>query len=221
MDLVVKITKRLPAFVLEADFKVPLGKILIISGPSGSGKTTLLRLLAGLEQPDKGIIHFGKKVFVDTFSDIFLPPKARDLALVFQEGVLFPHLSLEKNISLIAKDKRLIEKYLKALGIWHLRKRKPLQVSGGEKQRAALAQALARIPSLLLLDEPFSALDEKTKLHVLKILKKFQCENATTMILVTHQYEDAKELSNSCFKLKPIDTQIDSSNTKIKRFILD
>ncbi len=220
MDLMVKVVKRLPAFILEADFRLPLGKTLVLSGPSGSGKTTLLRLLAGLEQPDKGLIRFGKEVFVDTSSEIFLRPRNRNLAFVFQEGVLFPHLSLEGNVALTAKDKNLVDEYLKALGIWDIRKRKPLQVSGGERQRAALAQALARIPPLLLLDEPFSALDEDTKSRVLSLLKRYQHKHTTTLIVVTHQHEDARGLSNSCIRLNPIDIYIDSFGMMAKRFIL-
>ncbi|OAQ21337.1 ATP-binding cassette domain-containing protein [Thermosulfurimonas dismutans] len=195
MELRVKVQKRLPAFVLEADFSLPLGRTLVIFGPSGSGKTTLLRLLAGLEKPDTGVIRFGDKVFVDTEAGLFRPARKRYVSLVFQEGVLFPHLTLEENITLVAKDKDLAGSYLRALGLWDLRRRKPWQVSGGERQRAALAQALARKPSLLLLDEPFSALDEITKARVLNFLKDFQRKNGTTMVVVTHQREEGEELS--------------------------
>ncbi|HIE33496.1 MAG TPA: ATP-binding cassette domain-containing protein [Thermodesulfobacteriaceae bacterium] len=195
MELRVKVQKRLPAFVLEADFSLPLGRTLVIFGPSGSGKTTLLRLLAGLEKPDTGVIRFGDKVFVDTEAGLFRPARKRYVSLVFQEGVLFPHLTLEENITLVAKDKDLSGSYLRALGLWDLRRRKPWQVSGGERQRAALAQALARKPSLLLLDEPFSALDEITKSRVLNFLKDFQRKNGTTMVVVTHQREEGEELS--------------------------
>jgi len=174
---------------------------LVIFGPSGSGKTTLLRLLAGLERPDEGLIRFGKEVFVDTSSAVFLPARERRLALVFQEGVLFPHLSLEKNVALTARDMGLGEEYLRALGIWRLRKRRPWEVSGGERQRAALAQALARVPSLLLLDEPFSALDEDTKAEVIQVLKRFQKRYHSTVVVVTHQREDALCLSRFWLKV--------------------
>jgi len=201
MELVVRLQKKLPAFVLEADFRLPLGQTLVIFGPSGSGKTTLLRLLAGLEHPDEGLIRFGKEVFVDTSSAVFLPARERRLALVFQEGVLFPHLSLEKNVALTARDMALGEEYLRALGIWRLRKRRPWEVSGGERQRAALAQALARVPSLLLLDEPFSALDEDTKAEVIQVLKRFQKRYHSTVVVVTHQREDALCLSRFWLKV--------------------
>ena len=190
MELRVKVKKRLLAFVLEADFILPFGQVLVIFGPSGSGKTTLLRILAGLERPDSGLIHLGKEVFVDTEAGLFRPARKRSVSLVFQEGILFPHLTLEENISLVARDEGEGKDYLRALGLWDLRKRKPWQVSGGERQRAALAQALARQPSLLLMDEPFSALDEITKSRVLDFLKDFHKQHRTTMVVVTHQWEE-------------------------------
>ncbi len=196
MYLRVNIKKLLPAFTLKVDFSLPVGESMVLFGPSGSGKTTLLRILAGLEQIDQGYVYFGRDCFVNTHEKIFLPPRKRNLALVFQEGILFPHLSLEKNINLQAKDKEQTKDLLQILGLWSLRKRKPAEVSGGERQRAALAQALARKPRLLLLDEPFSALDQKTKETVINFLKTWQEENKTTMVVITHQWDEAQELSS-------------------------
>ncbi|WP_022852632.1 ATP-binding cassette domain-containing protein [Thermodesulfatator atlanticus] len=191
MCLLVNVEKKLPGFTLRAHFSLKNGEILILWGPSGSGKTTLLRLLAGLEKPDKGYISYHKEIFVDTAKNIFLPPRKRQLGYVFQEGILFPHFSLEKNITFTAKEKSLGLDCLKKLGLWELRKRKPFEVSGGERQRAAFCQALARKPCLLLLDEPFSALDEKNKELAISYLKDWQSKTKATLCLITHHKDDA------------------------------
>ncbi|OAG26772.1 ATP-binding cassette domain-containing protein, partial [Thermodesulfatator autotrophicus] len=202
MSLKVKFSKKLSAFNIEASFSIPEGKTLVLFGPSGSGKTTLLRILAGLEIPDKGKISFKNNLWVDTDRNLFIPARKRSLAFVFQEGVLFPHLSLRKNIALTAVEKEEGEKLLRIFGLWSLRDRKPFEVSGGERQRAALVQALARKPDLLLLDEPFSALDEKNKNLVISFLKDWQRKNKTTFVLVTHQKSDGKILGHFWLEVK-------------------
>ncbi len=201
VSLRVKLLKRLPAFSLQVSFSLPLGQSLFILGPSGSGKTTLLRLLAGLERPDQGSIYWDQEAWVDTERALFSPPRKRSLAFVFQEGVLFPHLTLEKNVAMVAKGADKGAGLLKALGLWSLRRRRPAEVSGGERQRAALAQALARFPRLLLLDEPFSALDPQTKARVLGFLREWQGQTKTTMVVITHQREDLKNFSGFCLEM--------------------
>src|SRR3974390_1074891 len=158
MALNVTIKKKLAYFDLEVEFTCPDERTLVLIGPSGGGKTTLIRIIVGLERPDEGRIICQGETWFDSEGDIRMPPQKRRLAYFFQEYALFPHLTLLENSAFAADDKREAEDLLERFGIGHLRNRKPHMVSGGERQRCALCQAMARRPRVLLLDEPFSAL---------------------------------------------------------------
>ena len=163
--LEVQIEKKLSHFLVDVNLTVE-EEILVLFGPSGSGKTTILNAIAGLDHPDAGrIILNGQTFFCENEKP--LPTQQRNIGYLFQDYALFPHMTVEKNITYGVKKENAIdaaariEKLVSTLGIKHLQKKYPHQISGGEKQRVALARALTTEPSLLLLDEPLSALDSE------------------------------------------------------------
>lgn len=196
MCLSARVVKKLSDFTLDVSVRCTGGSMLFLSGPSGSGKTTLIRILAGLERPDIGRITFHDEVWVDTEAGIFLPPEKRGLGYVFQEYTLFPHLSVEKNVAFAAKTPTLVQEYLRLFGIFHLRKRRPAQLSGGERQRVALAQTLVTEPKILLLDEPFSALDQETRKILRNELAQVKERLNLPIFHVTHDTSDIACLSD-------------------------
>src|SRR5207244_11443176 len=154
---------------LDVAFEVPAGGCLALAGPSGAGKSTILRLLAGIVRPDRGRISWGDDVWVDTANGAWLPPERRRCGYVFQDYALFPHLSAWRNVayglrSSPARDRKATAlALLDRLGLADRADAKPATLSGGERQRVALARALAPGPAVLLLDEPLSALDARTR----------------------------------------------------------
>jgi multiple sugar transport system ATP-binding protein len=177
---------------------IPDRELLVLLGPSGCGKTTALRMLAGLEDPDRGDIRIGGK------SVVRLEPKDRDVALVFQSYALYPHLSAQENIRYPLKVRHLsraeqdrkVQAVAEMLGIGHLLPRRPTQLSGGEQQRVALARAIVREPQVFLMDEPLSNLDAKLRVHTRTELKTLQRQLGTTMVFVTHDQAEAMSLAN-------------------------
>jgi molybdate transport system ATP-binding protein len=202
MSLQVALTKKLPGFTLEVAFSCEAGKLLAVVGPSGAGKTTIVRCLAGLEQPDAGSIILHGRNWLDTKTRQLLPARRREVGYVFQEHSLFPHLTIGKNVAFAARDTRKVEEYLDLFGLGPLRDRKVRQVSGGERQRAALAQALAREPRVLLLDEPFSALDVVTRTRLRQLLRDLKERLQIPIIHVTHDLEEASFLAD---RLLPVE----------------
>ncbi len=173
-----------------------------ICGPSGSGKSTLLALLAGLLRPQVGRLRFGQTALVDTSANQFTPAWRRHFALVFQDGLLFPHLSVRDN--LLYGFRRLrpahrllsLETVLMLLEIGPLQDRRPAQLSGGERQRVALGRALLYSPRLLLLDEPLSSLDDRLKQQILPFLKRIKDVTHIPMIYVTHARAEVDYLAD-------------------------
>ena len=175
-----------------------------ILGPSGSGKSTLLRLIAGLEKPYSGTIAIQGKI-VSSANHIVAPEK-RNVGLVVQEKALFPHLTVQKNIGFgIRKNQdrsKIISDLLNLFKIEHLSNKYPHEISGGEQQRAALARSMAPNPELLMLDEPFSALDKKLKEELYTELNQIFKEREQTIVLVTHDLDEAKVLSEKQVNLE-------------------
>ena len=175
-----------------------------ILGPSGSGKSTLLRLIAGLETPHSGTISIQGKIVSDT--DLMVAPEKRNLGLVVQEKALFPHLTVAKNIGFgIRKNQekaKIISDLLSLFKIEHLSNKYPHEISGGEQQRTALARSMAPDPELLMLDEPFSALDKELKEELYMELSQIFRERQQTILLVTHDLDEAKVLSEKQINLK-------------------
>jgi len=205
-------------FRLDASLDADLagGTLLVLFGPSGAGKTTVLREIAGLERPDAGVIRFGADVWCDSARGIWRPPQARRVGLVFQEPTLFPHLTVRENIRYGVRspsdrnreerrmsvastsDTRRMnvgctsdEEIATILRIADLKDRYPRSLSGGEAQRVALARALAPGPRLLLLDEPFAALDAPTRFRLRRDLRALLQTTKTPAILVTHDRNEA------------------------------
>jgi ABC-type Fe3+/spermidine/putrescine transport system ATPase subunit len=174
------------------------GELLALLGPSGSGKSTLLKLIAGVEQPDKGDILF------DGTSVLHIPPNKRGAVFMFQKSYLFPFLSVAENIGFGLKVKHIpapavrsaVAKMLDLIGLPGIEKRKPGQLSGGEQQRVALARALVINPKLLLLDEPLSSLDTTVRLTLQQAIRNIQRELGITTILVTHDLGEAMAMSD-------------------------
>ncbi|MBC8318811.1 MAG: ATP-binding cassette domain-containing protein [Desulfobulbaceae bacterium] len=196
MELRVNIKKKLNDFSLDISFHCRDGNLLALTGPSGAGKTTIVRCIAGLEQPDSGYISYNGKCWYDSSSNINLPSRHRGVGYVFQEHTLFPHLNIEKNVAFSCTDTGKIEDLMQTFDIYRLRKRRPGQVSGGERQRAALAQALASNPKVLLLDEPFSALDIVTKKKLRDALGQLKKKFQLPIVHITHDLDDASHLAD-------------------------
>ena len=196
-----RLVKNRGHFTIDICFQCNNGELLALSGPSGSGKTTIIRMLAGLEEPDKGRISNKDQVWFDSEMKVNIPARKRKVGYVFQEHTLFPHLNIEKNVGYSCRDTSRVKELLDIMGIPHLALRKPKQVSGGERQRAAIAQALASDPGLLLLDEPFSALDMGTRLRLRQELKFLKSRLNIPVIMVTHDHNEAKFLAENIIKL--------------------
>ena len=191
MALEVDIQRSLTDFDLAVSFTCRKGDLTVLIGPSGAGKTTTIRMIAGLERPDRGRIVFNGEIWVDVERKIFLPPQKRRLGYVFQEYTLFPHLSVYKNVAFAASEKGVVERLLKRFGLWHLRDNKPHRISGGERQRCAICQNLARRPQALLLDEPFSALDVDIRRKLRRELKALKERLSIPIVHVTHDLSEA------------------------------
>jgi iron(III) transport system ATP-binding protein len=180
------------------DLEVPAGSLTAVLGPSGCGKTTLLRLLGGFERADGGSIRLGKRVLCDAATH--LAPERREIGFVPQEGALFPHLDVAANVGFgLPRSQRRggrIEELLALVDLQGLAKRFPHQLSGGQQQRVALARALAPEPGLVLLDEPFDALDAGLRAQVRSEVRETLRAAGATALLVTHDQEEALSLAD-------------------------
>ena len=178
-------------------FEAPTGRITSLLGPSGSGKSTVLRLIAGLEEPDAGEIR------IDGVDCTREPARARGVGFAFQSYALFNHMNVRDNVAFGLKIRktpraeidRRVDELLQLVQLRDYARRYPSQLSGGQRQRIALARALATQPRVLLLDEPFGALDTKVRVELREWLAEFQKTTGVTTILVTHDQEEALELS--------------------------
>jgi molybdate transport system ATP-binding protein len=180
-------------FAVRADLRVEAGDTLALVGPSGAGKTTILRAVAGLMHPKHGRITLGDQVWCDTERGVNLTPDERSVGYVFQQYALFPHLTVEGNIAFGAREP--VGQLLDRFRLRHVAKARPHHISGGERQRTALARALARRPRVLLLDEPLSALDPHTRASVRDELRILLDELDLPTLLVTHDFHDAAALA--------------------------
>ncbi len=196
-----------PESVLDLDFRVGLGnrelevrlsaesQALAVYGSSGGGKSTILRVLAGVETRGRGRVRVGGEVWMDTSQGTFLSPWERRVGWVPQEYLLFPHLRVRDNLGFSGAPATELEEVAELLLVDHLLSRRPRRLSGGEQQRVALGRALLSRPKLLLLDEPFSALDRPLRSQVVSRLRDYIRERGLFLLLVSHDESDAVALA--------------------------
>jgi sulfate/thiosulfate transport system ATP-binding protein len=197
---VVEVTKKFGDFVALDDVSVaiPEGSLTALLGPSGSGKSTLLRVIAGLEDPDSGQVLLGDDDVTDQ------PARSRGVGMVFQHYAAFKHMTLWDNVAFgltirkrpRAEIKQRVHELLELVQLEGLGKRYPAQLSGGQRQRMGLARALAVDPKVLLLDEPFGALDARVRTELRAWLRRLHDETHTTTVIVTHDQEEAMEVAD-------------------------
>ena len=198
---------RRGGFHLEVECRLA-SEWTVIFGPSGAGKSTLLRLISGLDQPDRGRITLDEHTLTDSANRCHLKPGRRQTAFVTQQTALFPHLSVTANVGYgltgLDRSERAmrVEEMLQLVGANNLASRRPRNLSGGETQRVALARALAPLPRLLLLDEPFSALDGAASDALLSKLQEWLREHRVQTVLVTHDATDAYATSAEVMVLR-------------------
>ena len=204
--------QRFGGFKLAVDFQVPLG-LIVLFGPSGAGKSLTLRSLAGLLHPEQGFLAINGHLLLDSEQGIDLPPQERRVGYVPQHYALFPHLTVAENIRFaLPRPKHILQsrrekaaeaqhervaQLVAALELEGLERRYPATLSGGQQQRVALARALAAEPRLLLLDEPFNALDAPVRERLRETLKRFQRRFAVPIVLVTHDHVEAQQLADT------------------------
>jgi molybdate transport system ATP-binding protein len=199
LDVAVRQSGPIP---LDARFRCEAGELLALVGPSGSGKTTLLRAIAGLMQPQEGRIACGETVWLDVGAGLNRRPQRRRVGMVFQDYALFPHLTARDNVRValghLATAQRVeqAERWLARMHLNGLGGRYPSQLSGGQRQRVALARALAREPRALLLDEPFSAVDQVTRRRLQRELARLREQIRIPIVLVTHDLDEAVVLAD-------------------------
>ncbi len=192
-------------FELNLEFALGAGETLTLMGPSGCGKSTALRILAGLSEADSARVVLNGRTLTDTGQSLQLPPHTRKIGFLFQDLALFPHLTARQNIAYGSKDETLVESLLEKTGLRGLQGRFPAQLSGGQQQRIALARALAFSPDLLLLDEPFSALDSPTRKRLRSEVRELLQESRIPVILVTHDEEDAQDMGGKILLVSPFE----------------
>jgi molybdate transport system ATP-binding protein len=204
--LAVEVEKRLGALTLAVRFQIA-GGVTALFGPSGAGKTSLVNMIAGLLKPDRGCIVLDDTTLFDTAKAINVPPHRRQIGCVFQEGRLFPHLSVRQNLdygrrmSGRPRNPTEFERIALLLGITHLLQRRPRMLSGGERQRVAIGRALLMQPRLLLLDEPLASLDAGHKGEILPYLMRLRDEAAIPMVYVSHIASELRQIATSVVRL--------------------
>lgn len=187
---------------LSAELRCASGELLALVGPSGSGKSTILRAIAALYRAQHGRISCNGRVWFDDAAKIDLPPHSRSAGLVFQSFALFPHMTALGNVLAALSHRPRLERVERAsalLRLVHLdglEERRPSALSGGEQQRVAVARALARDPEVLLLDEPFSAVDRRTRRTLHKELRELRQAVSIPIVLVTHDLDEAAALAD-------------------------
>lgn len=198
----VQVKRSQGAFTLDVCFAGAASGITALYGPSGAGKTSVINMIAGLSRPDSGHISMGGRVLYDSERGIAVPPEKRRFGYIFQEGRLFPHLSVHANLAygmrLVPAEERTIpmDRVVALLGIERLLSRRPKNLSGGEKQRVAIGRALLSNPSALLMDEPFASLDDHRKEELLPFISQISREFSIPIVYVSHALHEIHTLTD-------------------------
>ncbi|MBQ3331163.1 MAG: ATP-binding cassette domain-containing protein [Ruminococcus sp.] len=204
--LYVNIEKRLDRYMLRAEFECDR-QTTALFGASGAGKSMTMKCVAGIEKPDKGVIQLNGRTLFDSEKKIDLPPQKRHVGYLFQDYALFPNMTVIGNIRAVmrklpkAEQKIRLEELIDRFRLSGLEDRRPDTLSGGEKQRVALARIFASSPQVLLLDEPFSSLDTMLKLQLIPYIRKIIGEFGGETILVSHDIDEVRQL---CATVIPI-----------------
>jgi len=199
-----QVTATLAARDFDVDLTVADGEVLAVLGPNGAGKSTLLDIVAGLVRPDLGHVLLGDRMLTDTTKSIAVPPYRRSIGLLAQQPLLFPNLSVAANVAFGPRSRGVARRrahqsarhWLAAVDAFDLADRRPAQLSGGQAQRVAVARALAAEPDVLLLDEPFAALDASSAPALRTLLRQVLSDHGRTAVLVTHDIIDALTLAD-------------------------
>jgi molybdate transport system ATP-binding protein len=199
-----KLNMATGAGVLHIDTELTNQSFTALYGPSGAGKTTLLRIIAGLLQPEYGVIEVNGQTWLNTEKKINLPAQKRKIGFVFQDYALFPNMTVQQNLFYALPQKgntSRVERLIATMGLQNLANQKPELLSGGQKQRVALARAIVREPQILLLDEPLSALDDTTRNHLQNELRKVHQQYQLTTLLVSHHIPEVYKLAQNVIQI--------------------
>jgi molybdate transport system ATP-binding protein len=200
------VTGRAGDFSLKADFQAEPG-VTALFGPSGAGKTTILKMIAGMTRPDDGRIIADGRVLFDRANGVDLPPQRRQIGFVFQDGRLFPHLSVRRNLTYARwagkrKATRAFDEVVALLGLEAHLDRSPSTLSGGERQRVAIGRALLSDPAILLMDEPLSSLDRARRLDILPYIETIRDETRIPIVYVSHEIDEVARLADTVVVLE-------------------
>ena len=189
---------------LEVDERISEGSFVHVSGDSGIGKTTFFKVLSGLVVPDFGFIKLNDKILLDTANKIFLPPQKRNISLMFQNYALFPNMTVKQNIAFAQteKDENIVDELLENFALKTFENTSPSKLSGGQQQRVALARTLAQNAEIVLLDEPFSAVDIAMRKVMLNELLEFNKYNNSTFFVISHSEEEFESVSSNVLIIK-------------------
>ena len=191
-----------PSLSIDIQFEVEKNCITALFGKSGSGKTSILNIISGLVKPDYGYIEIDNNITLDTKNNIFIPPHKRNIGYIFQDSRLFPHLNVLSNLkygmnSINTKHPIIqLDKVINTLELENLLKRKPSKLSGGEKQRVAIARSLLTCPRVLLMDEPLASIDSQMRAEILPFIEGLQNEFKITVLYVSHSIEEVIRLAD-------------------------
>lgn len=205
LELLLRIGLNGPAgpFQLDVAASIDRGAFVALTGPSGAGKTTLLRMLAGLTRPDHGVLRVKGATWLDTAARIDVPTRRRTIGFVFQDYALFPNMTVRRHLdyAIDARDAARVDDLLRLARLERLADAYPARLSGGQRQRLALIRALARRPTLLMLDEPLSALDPAMRAELQDEIKRLHRQFGTTTILVSHDASEILRMADRMIRL--------------------
>jgi molybdate transport system ATP-binding protein len=203
----IDIEKNLKAYqgqqILKITAQFPRGSITKIFGPSGAGKTTFLKIIAGLIDPENGKITVDGKVWLDTSAKISIAPQVRKTGFVFQNYALFPNMTVRQHLEYATGEKNWIDRLLMIGKLETFTEHKPEYLSGGQQQRLAILRAMASRPRILLMDEPFSALDPKMKSEIIPELRMLWKQMGTTTLIVSHNIHELEGLGDREMEIDP------------------